>query len=129
MNNQNFEYRYSAPTIEERKEIESIRQSYLDKTPENSKLSELKKLDKKVKNLPSIISITFGIIFTLVFGVGLTMVLEWKILVWGVIVSAVGIIPLFFNYLLYKKEKTYFKNKYSKKIIKLSEELLNDENK
>lgn len=129
MNKQNFEYRYSAPTIEERKEIESIRQSYLDKTPENEKLSKLKSLDKKVKTLPNIISISFGVFFTLVFGLGLTMILEWKIIVWGIVVSVAGIIPLFFTHLLHKKIKTFLKNKYSKIIIKLSEELLNNEDK
>ena len=53
MKNENdFEFNYSAPTAEERKEIESIRNSYLlqeKKTP--SKLDVLRKLDWKVRNI------------------------------------------------------------------------------
>ena len=49
-----FEYNYSAPTSEERQEIESIRNQYLPKNEVEIKLETLKKLDNKVKNIPLI---------------------------------------------------------------------------
>ena len=49
-----FEYNYDAPTQQERQEIESIRNQYLPKNRELTKLERLKKLDnngyKKTKS-------------------------------------------------------------------------------
>ena len=70
----------------------------------------------------------FGIISSLIFGLGLTMVLEWNLLVFGIIIMLIGFILMLCTYPLYKKISKMFKNKYSKEIINLSEELLKDEN-
>ncbi|MBQ7798344.1 MAG: hypothetical protein IJ371_04405 [Clostridia bacterium] len=127
MNNNEFEYKYVAPTSEERKEIERIRSNYIVKDKSSNKLETLRKLDNKVKNIPVTISITMGIIFTLVFGLGMAMVLEWGLMIGGLIVSCIGLIMMIFTYPLHLKIAKYVKTKYSKEIIKLSEELLNDE--
>ena len=129
-NNKDFVYTYSAPTAEERKEIESIRGNYtkvVDKT--SDKLTLLRKLDNKAKNTPATIALIVGILTTLVMGVGLTMVLEWHIVVWGVIVGVVGLIPTCLVYPMYLQLSKYYKNKYRQQILDLSDELLNDENK
>lgn len=125
-----FKFSYSAPSSEERKEIESIRNSYLQKQDvSENKLSLLRKLDKKVKNTPLIIALSFGIIGTLIFGLGLTMILEWNIVIWGAVVSTVGAGIAAPAYPIYKATFKQMKNKYSDQIIRLSEELLNDEHK
>jgi len=125
MGNNDFEFKYSAPTNEERREIESIRNSYIAPKKGISKLEKLRKLDNKVKNIPLIYSLTIGIIGTLIFGLGLAMVLEWSLIVWGIIVSAVGVVPCVASYFVYKILFTRMKEKYSVQIIQLSEELLN----
>ena len=126
MDENKFEYSFSAPTANERKEIEDIRKQYSEKQEKNKKLERLKLLDKKVKNLPVALSISAGIVGTLIFGTGLAMILEWNKLIWGAIVCAVGIVPIILAYFLYKKTYTKLKDKYGKEILKLSDELLNN---
>ena len=125
-----FEFNYSAPSSEERKEIESIRNSYLAKSSSvDNKLETLRKLDSKVKNTPTMIALIIGIVGTLIFGLGMTMVLEWNLTIWGVVVGIVGAVPISMAYPVFKLTHKKLKNKYSSQILKLSEELLGDESK
>lgn len=121
-----FKYTYSAPTEEERMEIESIKRQYEPKVKVESKLDKLRNLDKKVKLFPIILSLTLGIIGTLIFGLGLTLVLEWNKIILGVIVAIIGLIPVFFAYPTYSIIYGKNKEKYSEQILKLSDELLNE---
>ena len=126
-NNNKFTFSYSAPSSEERKEIESIRKSYLSQGSASSdKLSLLRALDNKVKNTPKIIALTIGTISTLIFGLGLAMILEWNILLFGIIVSFVGFVFALLTYPIYKNILKTTKKKYSAQILRLSEELLNE---
>ena len=128
MKNNDFEYKYSAPTSAERKEIESIRNSYLiEKSP--NKHEQLRKLDRKVRNLPTAFSLIVGILGLLLLGLGFSMILEWKIYLWGIVVSCIGLIAISLAYPIYFKTSNYLKSKYSEQILKLSEELLNEKNK
>lgn len=126
MEKEKFTMTYSAPTKAERNEIEDIRKSYLPKAKENEKLEELKALDKKVKKTPKLWAYVFGVVFVLLFGFGLTMVLEWGNLILGVIISSLGVILMIANYFVYKKIFSKLKLKYKDKILSLSEELLNE---
>ncbi len=121
-----FNYSYSSPTQDERKEIENIREQYLGKSERSLKLEQLKKLDAKVKNIPTIISIVIGVVGVLIFGLGLTMVLKWSILAWGIVVMLVGMVPLALAYPVFTKTSNSLKEKYGKHIIDLSNELLNE---
>lgn len=124
-----FEFKYTAPTSEERKEIESIRNSYLVQDKTGNKLNYLRHLDNKVKRLPMIISIIIGVVGILIFGLGLTMILEWNLFVLGIIIGFVGVVIMLVIYPIYLTIKQTLKNKYSKEILKISDELLNDENR
>lgn len=121
-----FNYSYSSPTQDERKEIENIREQYLGKSERSLKLEQLKKLDAKVKNIPTIISIAIGVVGVLIFGLGLTMILEWSILAWGIVVMLVGMVPLALAYPVFTKTSNSLREKYGKHIIDLSNELLNE---
>ena len=126
--NEKFEYKYNAPTIEERKEINSIRSQYLPKDKTMTKIDRLRYLDKKVKTLPLIYSLSFGIGGTLTFGLGLTFFLEWSnYWYWGAPISIIGIVLAIIAYPLYNKLLNKYKNKYGKEIVELSNELLNEE--
>ena len=123
--NNKFEYNYSAPTEEERREIASIRRQYEDRSnsPEG-KLERLRRLDAYVNNMATAVSLVAGVIGLLIFGLGLAMVLEWGLYFWGVLVAAVGLPPMAAAYPLYRKMLAQNKKKYGEEILRLSEELL-----
>ena len=125
MSNQ-FNFRYTAPTEEERKEIDSIRRQYAPQEQSESKLERLRRLDALVKNTPVIWALCLGVVGTLIFGLGLTMILEWNIWLWGIAFMAFGIIPIISAYPVYKRILKKYKNRYGDEILRLSEELLNE---
>lgn len=127
MSNQ-FNFKYTAPTEEERKEIASIRNQYLEKEQAETKMERLRRLDALVKNSAVIWSLCLGVIGCLIFGVGLTMILEWNIIIWGIGVMVVGSIPMIIAYPVYKHVLNRGKRKYGEEILRLSEELLNENN-
>lgn len=121
-----FNYTYSAPTEEERREIESIRNCYLPQSVEKSKFQRLIELDKKVKNAARIVAISFGVVGVLVFGMGMSMAMVWALYVWGAVVGLVGVALIVAAYPLMRFTLKKQKQKYSQEILRLSEELLND---
>ena len=125
--NKKFNYTYSAPTAEEKKEIEYIRKQYADKErgkDSDEKLEELRELHSKVKTPALIVSLTMGVAGTLIFGLGLTMTLEWNLLVWGTLVAVVGLAPIISAYQAYNKILAAKKKKYGPQILRLTDELL-----
>lgn len=123
--NNKFEYVYVAPSEAERKEILSIKQNYEPKKVKaDTKLERLRKLDGKVNNTAMACSISLGIVGLLIFGTGLTMILEWNILAFGILVSLIGILPMALAYPIHNLLLKIGKKKYGAEIIKLSTELL-----
>ena len=125
MSNQ-FNFRYTAPTEEERKEIDSIRRQYAPQEKTETKLERLRRLDSLVKNTAIIWSLVLGVLGCLIFGLGLTMILEWDILLWGIILMVVGSVPMAVAFPIYNKLLKKGKAKYGDEILRLSEELLNE---
>ena len=125
MSNQ-FNFTYTAPSQEERKEIDSIRRQYAPQEKTETKLERLRRLDGLVKNTATICSLVLGVIGCLTFGLGLTMVLQWSILLWGIILMVIGSVPMVFAFPIYNKLLRKGKAKYGEEILRLSEELLNE---
>ena len=65
----------------------------------------------------------------LIFGLGLSMVLEWGIILWGIIVGLLGIAIIIIAYPVYVIILKNLKCKYSEEIIKLSDDLLTTNDK
>ena len=128
MSNQ-FNFRYTAPTEEERKEIDSIRRQYAPQEKTETKIERLRRLDGLVKNTAIIWSLVLGVLGCLIFGLGLTMILEWDILLWGIILMAIGSVPMAVAYPIYRLVLNKGKAKYGDEILRLSEELLNESEK
>ncbi len=128
MNNQ-FNFKYTALSQEERKEIDSIRRQYVPQEKTESKLERLRRLDGLVKNTAIIWSLMLGVVGTLVLGLGLTMILEWSIWLWGIVLMALGSVPVAIAYPVYKWVLQKYKNRYGEEILRLSEELLNENEK
>ena len=125
MNNQ-FNFKYNEPTEEERKEIDSIRRQYAPQEHVETKLERLRRLDSLVKNTAIIWSLVLGVVGTLVLGLGLTMILEWGIWLWGIVLMIIGSAPIAIAYPVYKLALNKGKAKYGDEILRLSEELLNE---
>lgn len=123
--NKRFEYTYKAPTEQERREIESIRRQYAahGAAPEGG-IERLRYLDNRVKSAAICWSLVLGVVGLLIFGVGLTMALEWDLLLWGIVVGLVGLVPMFCAYPVYCRLFQRNKAKYGEEILRLSEELL-----
>ena len=114
-----FQYTYSA---EKQEEIKSIRQKYI--AHEEDKMSQLRKLDESVTRPGTILGILVGIIGTLVFGLGMTCVLEWQLIVLGCIFGIIGCVGIALAYPLYKIITKKQKEKLAPEIIRLTNELL-----
>ena len=119
MNNNQFEYSYRAPTQEQRQEIESIRSGYVSDSQEE-KLACLRRLNRHVRNMPMVVSLTLGVVGVLVFGLGMSMVLAWNLLGGGIVPIALAA-PA--HNLILRHEK----KKYGPQILRLSDELLGKE--
>ncbi len=128
MENKKFNYTYSPPTDRERKEIENIRLRYGEpKGAAPEKSARLKKLDAHVKNTAISVAITVGVISTLVFGFGMSLVFSYEHPIIGTIVGLLGILGIIAAPLSYSYTLRYQKQKYGKEILDLAEQILNGE--
>lgn len=122
-----FEYKYEAPTLQERKQIESIRNQYLPKDKHEEKVELLKSLDAKVKRIPTIIGLSLGIMGVLLFGICLTFFLEWTDYMFlGIPFGIVGVILMIMAYVMYRISKKTLQKKFSPQIIELANQLLEE---
>ena len=110
---------------------EHIANEYAPK--QTSKVKALKKLDAKAKNPANIFTFTLGIISSLVLGTGMCLSMgvigggSPLMIGLGIIIGCLGILGVSVNYPLYKKILTKSKNKYASDIIKLANEIANEE--
>lgn len=94
-----------------------------------SKVVALKKLDRKAKSTANIFAYTFGVIMTLVVGIG--MCLSMKVIgdgssflmIVGIIVGIIGFAGIGINYPMYKKLLENGKKKYAFEIMQLAKEI------
>ena len=102
---------------------ESIAKEYAPK--EDSKIVALKKLDNRAKLPATIFTYSFGIVFALVFGTGMSLAMQviGNSMVLGVIVGVVGLIGCGVNYPIYKKMLEKGKAKYAYEIVELARQI------
>lgn len=106
---------------------ESIANEYSVKN--DSKVVALKKLDKKVKDFPLIVSMVIGVISSLVLGTGLCLAMgvigggTTVAFVAGIVLGILGIIGMLVNYPIYKRILANRKSMYAGDIIKLANEI------
>lgn len=95
---------------------------------DTSKVVALKKLDRKAKSKANIFAYSFGVIASLVLGVG--MCLSMKVIgngsfmmILGIVIGIIGIIGISVNYPIYKRLLESGKKKYSFEIMQLAKEI------
>ena len=109
---------------------ESVAKEYAPK--DNSKIKALRKLDNKAKMPATVFTYTFGIITTLVAGLG--MCLSMKVIggttaltALGIVLGIIGFTGCGINYPIYKKLLEKGKSKYAFEIIELAKEISAEE--
>ena len=121
MDNANtFSYNYNA---KDHQEVLNIRSKYLPR--EESKLEELKRLDRTVQNSGVVAGLCIGIIGCLIFGLGMCLAMEvignamWL----GILVGLVGAVVMVTAYPVYRKQFAKVKAKLTPRILELAEQL------
>ncbi len=124
MENKQVTYSYSSY---ENDEIRKIREKYEPKKEKKTVLEEVKKLDKRVTDIASAISIATGIIGTLIFGAGLSMILLTpdKNIIIGIIVGIIGIITMIVAYPVNQIAIEKRRKKIAPRILELTDSLIN----
>lgn len=105
---------------------ESIAKEYAPK--DNSKIIALRKLDAKAKLPASVFTYSFGIVMTLVFGLGMCLAMQviggtTFLTVLGVVIGIIGMIGMSVNYPIYKRMLENGKKKYAFEIIELAKQI------
>ena len=105
---------------------ESIAKEYAPK--DNSKIIALKKLDAKAKMPATIFTYTFGIVFSLIAGLGMCLSMQviggtLPLTVVGVVIGIIGFVGMSVNYPIYKRMLENGKKKYAFEIVELAREI------
>lgn len=106
---------------------ESIAKDYAPRG--TSKITALKKLDRKAKLPAEIFTYTMGVISSLILGTGMCLCMQVigpktpAMMVIGIIVGIIGIAGVCINYPLYKRILESGKKKYAFEIMELAKEI------
>jgi len=105
---------------------ESIAKDYAPK--DNSKIIALKKLDSKAKLPATVFTYSFGIVSSLVAGLGMCLAMQvigggTFLTIIGIIIGIIGFIGWGVNYPIYKRMLERGKAKYAYEIVALAREI------
>ena len=105
---------------------ESVAKEYAPK--DNSKIVALRKLDRKAKLPATVFTYTFGIVASLVAGLGMCLSMQviggtTTLTVLGIVLGVVGFVGVSVNYPIYKKLLEKGKQKYAFEIVELAREI------
>ena len=112
---------------EKEKIVKQIKEGYEPKT--KTKYDELIALNRRVELPAYIFAYTFGIIASLILGLGMCLAMQVigtgiPLMVLGIVIGVIGIALVSVNYPIFLAIMKSRKKKYAEKIIALSDELL-----
>ena len=126
-----FTYTYSA---KEQAELKRIRDKYTKPTEVEDKMDRLRRLDASVTNTAQVVALVFGVIGTLILGLGMSLIMtelaealgisEDAVMVIGIIVGIVGGILASLAYPIYNVIVKAKRKKLAPEIIRLTDELM-----
>ena len=121
-----FSFTYSAA---QRSEIENIRKKYV--RPQESKMDQLRKLDRSAEKKAQSLAITLGVIGTLIMGSGMSLVMSELsalagefAMVTGIAVGIVGMILVALAYPVYNAILKRERQRIAPEILRLTDELM-----
>ena len=132
MNNDHFEYTYSAKA---QQEIRAIRQKYMPaEPPQEDKLGRLRRLDRAASNKATVAALVTGIVGVLVMGCGMSLVMtdigalfgltQAQALLPGIGIGVAGMVPVCLAYPVYNRTLKRQRARIAPEILRLSEELM-----
>ena len=126
-----FHYIYSA---KEQEEIKAIRKKYVVEEQTEDKMAQLRRLDASVTQNATIVSLVFGIIGTLILGIGMSLVMTdiGKIIglvggmamLMGILIGIIGIVLVCVAYPIYNRMVQKERERIAPEIIRLTGELM-----
>lgn len=126
MENNSFEYTYSA---QRQKEVEEIRKKYLPK--EEDKMEQLRRLHSIPTQKAQSVSIAVGVIGALILGTGMSLcmtelgaALGNLAMVMGVIIGLTGMLLVAFAYPIYNRTLKKERERIAPEILRMTDELL-----
>ncbi len=117
-------------TSAEIKKVEQLKEYYGER--KTDKFDKLMALHRKVERPANIFAYTFGILSALILGVGMCLAMRVIgdtvafFMPLGIVIGLLGIAGVSVNYFLYKRILMARKEKYSKEILEISDEILNN---
>ena len=121
-----FSYTYSA---EEQAEVQKIRSKYA--APQESKLEQLRRLDRSVYQKAQAWALVLGVVGTLILGTGMSLIMSqlgallgMLALPVGIVAGLVGLVLVALAYPLYNKILKKERARVAPEILRLTEELL-----
>lgn len=129
MNNNSFEYNYSA---KDQAEIKKIRERYTQREePELNKMEQLRRLDAGVTKRGSVASLIMGILGTIIMGTGMSIVMTeigYPLGIYaipaGIAIGAVGVVMVALAYPVYLHITKKERERIAPEILRLTDELL-----
>lgn len=121
MENNSFSYTYSASQQEE---VRRIKEKYQPKA--ESKMEQLRRLDRMATRKGTTVSLIIGVISSLIMGYGMCCTMVWAdtLFFQGIVIGVIGIIGVSLAYPVYKLITKKEKEKLAPEIIRLADELL-----
>ena len=110
---------------------ENLANEYAPKSA--SKVIALKKLDRRAKLPSDIFGYSWGIIFCLIFGLGMCLGMQvigpatLPFFILGIALGVIGMVGMAINYPIYKKLREKGKKKYAFEIMELAREICESE--
>ena len=108
-------YRYTA---DEQREIDALRRRYTSDNPDDQ-LYAMRRIDQDVTRRATGRAMCFGLVGTLVMGLGLTMVLSFNLMIPGIVLGCCGIAVMTAMPAAYEKLLKRERKKVSPQIVEL----------
>lgn len=130
-NKETFNFTYSA---KDQEEIKAIRKKYITPVETEDKMSYLRRIDAAVTQKATIFSLVFGIIGTLVLGIGMSLIMTdigkvmgliggMEMLI-GILLGIIGIVLVCIAYPAYNHIIKTEREKIAPEIIRITDELM-----
>ena len=131
-NNENngFQYTYSA---KEQAELKRIRDKYTPPTETDDKMERLRRLDASVTEVAQVVALVFGVVGTLILGLGMSFCMtelgeifgdNGIAMIVGILIGIIGGILASLAYPIYSAIVRHRRNKLAPEIIRLTDELI-----